>query len=79
MCVRCLLLSIYLLLKFTMQKELQMKKKTNHVSRFLSWNLSTSQGSFESAFFYLYASQSKVSECVEVFVVEVKCKSGSSC
>jgi hypothetical protein len=28
-------------------------KKANHVSRFLSWNLSTSQGSFESAFFYL--------------------------
>lgn len=47
-------------------KVLQQSKKANHVSRFLSWNLSTSQGSFESAFFIYF--HARVSECVRRFL-----------
>lgn len=44
---------IVVALYFKVEKK-QEKKKANHVSRFRSWNLSTSQGSFESVFFYLF-------------------------
>lgn len=59
----CAMLAVDLLIVFVAFKAQKLRQKANHVSRFLSWNLSTSQGSFESAFFYLCERSEWVNVC----------------